>query len=155
MDICDRLYWNYRGSGLIRLLFWSTVIADKSIFGYNIWWFIVQFYQKSKLFIDKGPWLMKSNFECLGQYRPALAAIGKTAENYLYTDAIATFISLVCSGMGSEGDLCRLAAAISGDWRFAGGEDPNTKKRTFPSNIEGILLVLCKRRNDAVYADGN
>ena len=30
---------------------------------------------------------MKSNFEFLGWYWPALAEIGKTAENYLYTDA--------------------------------------------------------------------
>ena len=30
---------------------------------------------------------MKSNFDFLGQYWPALAVIGKTVESYLYTDA--------------------------------------------------------------------
>ena len=44
---------------------------------------------------------MKSNYEFLKQYWPALSGIGKTAESYLYAD-LTRFIYWVVRGAGTS-----------------------------------------------------
>ena len=65
---------------------------------------------------------MKSNFELLGRYWPALAEIGKMAEN---------------------------------DDTQAGRIRGLKRERLRPLNMDDILYVMQKRRNDAVHAYGN
>ena len=50
---------------------------------------------------------MKSNFKFLNRYWPALAQIGETAENYLYSDPNACIfkIGLFCRALGA-GNPC-------------------------------------------------
>lgn len=96
---------------------------------------------------------MKSNFEFLDRYWPALAKIGETAEQYLYSDSNACMYKL---GMFAE----RLILEI---FAFEGIEEPsydNThanrirvlkREGIIPRKIDDILFALRKNRNDAVH----
>ncbi len=97
---------------------------------------------------------MKSNFEFLNRYWPALAQIGAAAESYVYSDANACLYKL---GMFSE----RLILEI---FAFEHIKEPtidNThanrirllkREGLIPKKIDGILYALRKTRNDAVHA---
>ena len=97
---------------------------------------------------------MKSNFEFLNRYWPALAEIGATAENYVYSDANACLYKL---GMFGE----RLVLEI---FAFEHIKEPtidNThanrirllkREGLLPKKIDDILYALRKTRNDAVHA---
>ena len=97
---------------------------------------------------------MKSNFEFLNKYWPALAQIADTAEKYLYSDPNACMYKL---GMFSE----RLVQEIM---VFEGIPDPvtdNTQSKRIrllksagllPYDIDNTLYALRKNRNDAVHA---
>ena len=97
---------------------------------------------------------MKSNFEFLNRYWPALAQIGAAAESYVYSDANACLYKL---GMFGE----RLILEI---FTFEHIEEPtidNThanrirllkREGLIPKKIDDILYALRKTRNDAVHA---
>lgn len=97
---------------------------------------------------------MKSNFDFLNRYWPALAQIGATAENYVYSDANACLYKL---GMFGE----RLILEI---FAFEHIKEPaidNThasrirllkREGLIPKKIDDILYALRKTRNDAVHA---
>lgn len=97
---------------------------------------------------------MKSNFEFLNKYWPALAQIGAVAESYVYSDANACLYKL---GMFGE----RLILEI---FAFEHIKEPtidNThanrirllkREGLIPKKIDDILYALRKTRNDAVHA---
>lgn len=97
---------------------------------------------------------MKSNFEFLNRYWPALAQIGAVAESYVYSDANACLYKL---GMFGE----RLILEI---FAFENIKEPtidNThanrirllkREGLIPKKIDDILYALRKTRNDAVHA---
>lgn len=97
---------------------------------------------------------MKSNFEFLNRYWPALAQIGAAAESYVYADANACLYKL---GMFGE----RLILEI---FAFEHIKEPtidNThanrirllkREGLIPKKIDDILFALRKTRNDAVHA---
>ena len=97
---------------------------------------------------------MKSNFEFLNRYWPALAQIGAAAESYVYSDANACLYKL---GMFGE----RLILEI---FAFEHIKEPtidNThanrirllkREGLIPKKIDDILYALRKMRNDAVHA---
>lgn len=96
---------------------------------------------------------MKSNFEFLNQYWPALAQVGATAENYLYSDPNACIYKL---GMFSE----RLILEIFTFEQIAEPNYENThanrirllkREGLIPKKIDDILYALRKSRNDAVH----
>ncbi|WP_306569150.1 type I restriction-modification system endonuclease [Faecalispora jeddahensis] len=100
---------------------------------------------------------MKSNFEFLGRYWPALAQIGATAENYLYSDPNACLYKL---GMFGE----RLVLEIFAFEHIAEPEFDNThanrirllkREDLIPKKIDDILYALRKTRNDAVHSGIN
>lgn len=96
---------------------------------------------------------MKSNFEFLNRYWPALAQIGETAENYLYSDPNACVFK---TGLFAE----RLVQEIL---VFEGISEPETDnthanririlKRAglLPREIDNTLYLLRKTRNSAVH----
>lgn len=97
---------------------------------------------------------MKSNFDFLEQYWPALAQISKAAENYLYSDPNACIYKL---GMFSE----RLVQEMIVFEKISDPKNDNTQanrirllKRAglLPTDIDNTLYVLRKTRNDAVHA---
>ncbi len=97
---------------------------------------------------------MKSNFEFLNRYWPALAQIGETAENYLYSDPNACIFKI---GLFAE----RLVQEILVFERMAEPETDNTHanrirllKRSglLPYEIDNTLYLLRKTRNSAVHA---
>ena len=97
---------------------------------------------------------MKSNFEFLNRYWPALAQIGETAENYLYSDPNACIFKI---GLFAE----RLVQEILVFERMAEPEVDNTHanririlKRAglLPHEIDNTLYLLRKTRNSAVHA---
>ena len=97
---------------------------------------------------------MKSNFEFLNRYWPALAQIGETAENYLYSDPNACIFKI---GLFAE----RLVQEILVFERMAEPEEDNTHanrirllKRAglLPHEIDNTLYLLRKTRNSAVHA---
>lgn len=97
---------------------------------------------------------MKSNFEFLNKYWPALAQIGAAAESYVYSDANACLYKL---GMFGE----RLILEI---FAFEHIKEPTidnthsnrirllTREGLIPKKIDDILYALRKTRNDAVHA---
>ncbi len=96
---------------------------------------------------------MKSNFEFLNRYWPALAQIGETAENYLYSDPNACIFKI---GLFAE----RLVQEILVFERMAEPETDNTHanrirllKRSglLPYEIDNTLYLLRKTRNSAVH----
>ena len=100
---------------------------------------------------------MKSNFEFLKKYWPALAQIGETAEHYLYSDPNSCMYKL---GMFGE----RLVHEIFAFEKLSEPSYDNTqanririlkRERLIPKKIDDILFALRKTRNDAVhkYAD--
>lgn len=97
---------------------------------------------------------MKSNFEFLNRYWPALAQIGETAENYLYSDPNACIFKI---GLFAE----RLVQEILVFEHIAEPEADNTHanrirllKRAglLPREIDNTLYLLRKTRNSAVHA---
>ena len=97
---------------------------------------------------------MKSNFEFLNRYWPALAQIGETAENYLYSDPNACVFKI---GLFAE----RLVQEILVFEHIAEPETDNTHanririlKRAglLPHEIDNTLYLLRKTRNSAVHA---
>ena len=96
---------------------------------------------------------MKSNFEFLNRYWPALAQIGETAENYLYSDPNACIFKI---GLFAE----RLVQEILVFERMEEPEVDNTHanrirllKRAglLPHEIDNTLYLLRKTRNSAVH----
>ena len=97
---------------------------------------------------------MKSNFEFLSRYWPALAQIGAAAESYVYSDAKACLYKL-----GMFGELLILEI-----FAFEHIKEPtidNThanrirllkREGLIPKKIDDILYALRKTRNDAVHA---
>jgi type I restriction enzyme R subunit len=97
---------------------------------------------------------MKSNFEFLKKYWPALAQIGETAENYLYSDPNACLYKL---GMFGE----RLILDIFSFEKIQQPTIDNThsnrirllkREGLIPQKIDDILYILRKTRNDAVHS---
>ena len=97
---------------------------------------------------------MKSNFEFLNRYWPALAQIGETAENYLYSDPNACIFKI---GLFAE----RLVQEILVFEQMTEPEVDNTHanrirllKRAglLPHEIDNTLYLLRKTRNSAVHA---
>lgn len=97
---------------------------------------------------------MKSNFEFLNRYWPALAQIGETAENYLYSDPNACIFKL---GLFAE----RLVQEMLAFEHIPEPETDNTHanrirllKRAglLPHEIDNTLYLLRKTRNSAVHA---
>lgn len=97
---------------------------------------------------------MKSNFEFLNRYWPALAQIGETAENYLHSDPNACIFKI---GLFAE----RLVQEILVFERMVEPEVDNTHanrirllKRAglLPHEIDNTLYLLRKTRNSAVHA---
>lgn len=96
---------------------------------------------------------MKSNFEFLKKYWPALAQIGETAEHYLYSDPNSCMYKL---GMFGE----RLVHEIFAFEKLPEPSYDNTqanririlkRERLIPKKIDDILFALRKTRNDAVH----
>ena len=96
---------------------------------------------------------MKSNFDFLNRYWPALAQIGAAAENYLYSDPNACIYKI---GMFAE----RLVNEIMVFERISAPPVDNTHsnrirllKRTglLPRDIDNSLYLLRKTRNTAVH----
>lgn len=96
---------------------------------------------------------MKSNFEFLNRYWPALAQIGETAENYLYSDPNACIFKL---GLFAE----RLVQEMLAFEHIVEPVVDNTHanririlKRAglLPHEIDNTLYVLRKTRNSAVH----
>ena len=96
---------------------------------------------------------MKSNFDFLNRYWPALAQIGATAETYVYSDPNACIYKL---GMFAE----RLVQEIRVFEHIAEPAVDNTHanririlKRAglLPHEIDNTLYVLRKTRNSAVH----
>lgn len=97
---------------------------------------------------------MKSNFEFLNRYWPALAQIGAAAESYVYSDSNACLYKL---GMFGERLILEIIA-------FEHIKEPtidNThanrirllkRECLIPKKIDDILYALRKTRNDAVHA---
>ena len=97
---------------------------------------------------------MKSNFEFLNRYWPALAQIGETAENYLYSDPNACVFKI---GLFAE----RLVQEILVFEHISEPATDNTHanririlKRAglLPHEIDNTLYLLRKTRNSAVHA---
>ena len=97
---------------------------------------------------------MKSNFEFLSRYWPALAQIGAAAESYVYSDANACLYML---GMFGE----RLILEIFAFEHIKEPSIDNThanrirllkREGLIPKKIDDILYALRKTRNDAVHA---
>ena len=97
---------------------------------------------------------MKSNFNFLTKYWPALAQIGSAAESYLYSDPNACLYKL---GMFGE----RLILEIFAFEKISEPEYDNThanrirllkREGLIPKKIDDILYVLRKTRNDAVHS---
>ncbi|QDW75127.1 type I restriction-modification system endonuclease [Lachnospiraceae bacterium KGMB03038] len=96
---------------------------------------------------------MKSNFDFLNKYWPALAQVGATAEHYLYSDPNACIYKL---GMFSE----RLILEIFAFEHIAEPNYDNThanrirllkREKLIPKKIDDVLYALRKKRNDAVH----
>ena len=96
---------------------------------------------------------MKSNFDFLKHYWPALAQIGSAAENYVYSDPNACLYKL---GMFGE----RLILEIFAFERIPQPNTDNTHSKRIcilkregliPQKIDDILFTLRKSRNDAVH----
>lgn len=96
---------------------------------------------------------MKSNFEFLKRYWPALAQIGSTAESYVYSDPNACLYKL---GMFGE----RLILEIFAFEHIPQPTIDNThsnririlkREGLIPQKIDDILYALRKTRNDAVH----
>lgn len=97
---------------------------------------------------------MKSNFHFLNRYWPALAQIGETAENYVYSDPNACLYKL---GMFGE----RLILEIYAFEHIPEPTVDNThsnrirllkREGLIPKKIDDILYALRKTRNNAVHA---
>lgn len=97
---------------------------------------------------------MKSNFEFLNRYWPALAQIGATAESYVFSDPNACLYKL---GMFGE----RLVLEIFAFEHIPEPEIDNThaaririlkREGLLPKKIDDILYALRKTRNDAVHS---
>lgn len=97
---------------------------------------------------------MKSNFEYLKRYWPALAQIGASAESYLYSDPNACLYKL---GMFGE----RLILEIFAFEHIPEPETNNThsnrirllkQEGLIPKKIDDILFALRKTRNNAVHS---
>lgn len=98
---------------------------------------------------------MKSNFEYLKRYWPALAQIGAAAENYLYSDPNACIYKL---GMFGE----RLILEIFAFEHIPEPTVDNThsnrirllkREGLIPKKIDDILYSIRKTRNNAVHSD--
>ena len=96
---------------------------------------------------------MKSNFEFLKRYWPALAQIGAAAENYVYSDPNSCIYKL---GMFGE----RLILEIFAFEHIPEPTNDNThanrirllkREGLIPKKIDDILYALRKNRNDAVH----
>lgn len=100
---------------------------------------------------------MKSNFEFLNKYWPALAQIGATAENYVYSDPNACLYKL---GMFGERLILEIFAfehipQPSVDNTHANRIRLLKREGLIPKKIDDILYALRKTRNDAVHSGAN
>ena len=97
---------------------------------------------------------MKSNFEFLNRYWPALAQIGAAAESYVYSDANACLYKL---GMFGERLILEIFAfehikELTIDNTHANRIRLLKREGLIPKKIDDILYALRKTRNDAVHA---
>lgn len=97
---------------------------------------------------------MKSNFEFLNKYWPALAQIGAAAESYVYSDANACLYKL---GMFGERLILEIFAFEHIKEPTIDNTHANRIRRLkreglIPKKIDDILYALRKTRNDAVHA---
>lgn len=97
---------------------------------------------------------MKSNFEFLRRYWPALAEIGATAEGYLFTDPNSCIFKL---GMFGERVVSEIFAVEhlrtpEADDSQAGRIRILKREGLLPSNIDDIFYTLRQQRNKAVHA---
>ena len=97
--------------------------------------------------------MIKSNFEFLRTYWPALAEIGKTAESYLYSDPNSCIFKLRLFGERLVGEIFAIEKIPTPDYDDTQATRIRILKRErlLPSNIDDILFVLRKRGNDAVH----
>lgn len=96
---------------------------------------------------------MKSNFEFLDRYWPALAQLGTLAENYLYTDPNSSMIKL---GMFAEQIVNEIFAfenlqTPAVDDTQAARVRILKREGLLPAAVDNILYVIRKRRNDASH----
>lgn len=97
---------------------------------------------------------MKSNFEFLNRYWPALAQIGAAAESYVYSDANACLYKL---GMFGERLILEIFAFEHINEPTIDNTHSNRirllkREGLIPKKIDDILYALRKTRNDAVHA---
>ena len=97
---------------------------------------------------------MKSNFEFLNRYWPALAQIGAAAESYVYSDANACLYKL---GMFGERLILEIFAFEHINEPAIDNTHSNRirllkREGLIPKKIDDILYALRKTRNDAVHA---
>lgn len=96
---------------------------------------------------------MKSNFEYLKRYWPALAQIGAAAENYLYSDPNACLYKL---GMFGERLILEIFAfehipEPAGDNTHSNRIRLLKREGLIPKKIDDILYAIRKTRNSAVH----
>ncbi|MGN0517173.1 MAG: DUF3320 domain-containing protein [Acutalibacteraceae bacterium] len=95
---------------------------------------------------------MTSNFEFLSKYWSDLSEIGKAAEAYLYTDANACIYKL---GLLSECIVTKICGFegvdITPEMSHADRIRTLKYRGVLPKNIDDILFLLRKARNDAVH----
>lgn len=97
---------------------------------------------------------MKSNFEFLNRYWPALAQIGETAENYLYSDPNACIfkIGLFAERLVQEILVFEHISEPATDNIHANRIRILKRAGLLPHEIDNTLYLLRKTRNSAVHA---
>ena len=96
---------------------------------------------------------MKSNFEFLNQYWPALAEIGAAAENYLYSDPNACIykIGMFAERLVNEIMVFEHISAPSVDNTHSNRIRLLKRAGLLPRDIDNTLYLLRKTRNTAVH----
>lgn len=96
---------------------------------------------------------MKSNFDFLNRYWPALAQIGAAAENYLYSDPNACIykIGMFAERLVNEIMVFEHIAAPSADNTHSNRIRLLKRAGLLPRDIDNTLYLLRKTRNSAVH----
>lgn len=97
---------------------------------------------------------MKSNFDFLGKFWPALANIGATAEGYLYSDPNSCIYKLGMFGERVVAEIFSVEHLRLPEYDDSQAARIRILKREglLPSNIDDILYALRQQRNKAVHA---
>ena len=96
---------------------------------------------------------MSSNFAFLNKYWPDMAEIGSAAELYLYTDANACMYKLGLLAEKVVTEIIRIdQISVTEESTLADKIRVLKHADELPANIDNILYVLRKARNDAVHS---